>query len=522
MDEKNAAEAEANRCAAKLDRANRLVNALGSESTRWSEAILNLGQTLGHITGDVLLASAFVSYVGPFNKKFRDSIIADFKNYFHINNIPLGHGVEPVTQLTNPAEIALWNSQGLPSDIVSVENGSILTKSERFPLIIDPQLQGIVWIKNKESNNDLQITRLANANKMIKCIEFAIETGQSVLIENIGESIDAILAPVYSRAIIKRGKNRYLKIGDKELGLHDQFKLFFHTKLSNPHYSPEIQAECTLINFTVTELGLEDQLLALVVKKERPDLSSQKEELIKQSNEFKIKLGQLEASLLKQLAEAEGDILDNIELIENLETSKRISVEITEKVNIAKVTEAMINEASEAYRPAASRGALVFFLMNELYKVHSFYMFSLESFVIVVNRAIDIVSEQMKKKKKDVPEGEPAEGEQEDEEEDTLEFTPKTLKIRVQRLIDSITFEGFNYTRRGTFEQHKLLISTMLCFRILIRKGEISQSDVNSLIKREVCLEKVNQPVCLKFYSDYIWSGITGLDKNVPAFGMLL
>jgi len=72
--------------------------------------------------------------------------------------------------------------------------------------------------------------------------------------------------------------------------LNEKFRLFFHTKLSNPHYAPEIQAECTIINFTVTEQGLEDQLLSLVVKKERPDLASQKEELIKQSNEFKIKL----------------------------------------------------------------------------------------------------------------------------------------------------------------------------------------------------------------------------------------
>ena len=134
---------------------------------------------------------------------------------------------------------------------------------------------------------------------------------------------------------------------------------------------------------------------------------------------------------MKQLAEAEGDILDNIELIENLETSKRIAVEIKEKVEISKVTEVMINEASEAYWPAASRGALVFFLMNELYKVHSFYMFSLDSFVIVVNRAIDIVAEQMKKKKAPPPpDAEPVEAEPEEEEE-TLNLTPKTLKIRV-------------------------------------------------------------------------------------------
>lgn len=110
MDEKNAAEAEAQKCASKLDRANRLVNALGSESERWANSIEELGHTLGHIVGDVLLASAFVSYVGPFNKFFRDKIIADFKNYFNINNIPLGAGVEPISLLTDEAEIATWNT----------------------------------------------------------------------------------------------------------------------------------------------------------------------------------------------------------------------------------------------------------------------------------------------------------------------------------------------------------------------------------------------------------------------------
>ncbi len=155
LDEKNAAQALADKCAGKLDRANRLVNALGSERERWATSIDELGLTLGHITGDVLLASAFVSYVGPFNKKFRDLIIQDFKKYFAEKNIPLGAGVEPVSLLTDDAEVALWNSQGLPSDTVSVENGSILTKSERYPLIIDPQLQGIVWIKSKEAGNDL-------------------------------------------------------------------------------------------------------------------------------------------------------------------------------------------------------------------------------------------------------------------------------------------------------------------------------------------------------------------------------
>jgi dynein heavy chain len=71
-----------------------------------------------------------------------------------------------------------------------------------------------------------------------------------------------------------------MKFGGKDLNLHANFKLFLHTKLSNPHYPPEVQAETTLINFTVTEDGLADQLLTLVVGRERPDLAKKKIELI--------------------------------------------------------------------------------------------------------------------------------------------------------------------------------------------------------------------------------------------------
>jgi dynein heavy chain len=233
----------------------------------------------------------------------------------------------PLSVLSDEAVVAGWNNFGLPPDRVSTENGSILTNSARYSLIIDPQLQGITWLKKTWESSQLQVTRLSNP-KMPKTIELSVENGNPVLIENMENSIDAVIQPVYSRAIIKKGKTKYIKMGDKELTLNPKFNLFLHTKLSNPHYPPEIQAECTLINFTVTESGLEDQLLALVVKKERPDLAAQKEELIQQQNGFKIKLKELESGLLYKLANSKGDILEDIALIESLEYSKKLSSEI--------------------------------------------------------------------------------------------------------------------------------------------------------------------------------------------------
>ena len=103
--------------------------------------------------------------------------------------------------------------------------------------------------------------------------------------------------------------------------------------------SPELQAETTSVNFTVTEKGLEDQLLALVVRKERSDLAEERARLIQQENQFKMKLKELEDEILFRLASAEGDITTDVALIEALEDAKRTSNDIQAKMKISKTTQ---------------------------------------------------------------------------------------------------------------------------------------------------------------------------------------
>lgn len=93
-----------------------------------------------------------------------------------------------------------------------------------------------------------------------------------------------------------------------------------------------MQAQTTLINFTVTRDGLEDQLLAEVVRAERPDLEELKADLTKQQNDFKIMLKSLEDDLLSRLSSAGENILGDTALVENLEITKRTATEIEIKV----------------------------------------------------------------------------------------------------------------------------------------------------------------------------------------------
>lgn len=63
--------------------------------------------------------------------------------------IPMTEGLDPISMLTDGATIAKWNNEGLPGDKISTQNATILTNCERWPLLIDPQLQGIKWLKSR-------------------------------------------------------------------------------------------------------------------------------------------------------------------------------------------------------------------------------------------------------------------------------------------------------------------------------------------------------------------------------------
>ncbi|XP_077184230.1 dynein axonemal heavy chain 17 isoform X3 [Paroedura picta] len=368
--------------------ANRLVGGLASENVRWAESVENFREQEKTLCGDVLLITAFVSYVGYFTKKYRTELLDKFwAPYLHELKvpIPITPGLDPLSLLTDDADIATWNNQGLPSDRMSTENATILCNTERWPLIVDAQLQGIKWIKNKHGA-ELKAIRLGQKN-YLDIIEQAVSDGDTLLIENIGETVEPVLDPLLGRNTIKKGK--YIKMGDKEVEYHPKFRLILHTKYFNPHYKPEMQAQCTLINFLVTRDGLEDQLLAAVVAKERPDLEELKATLTKQQNEFKISLKELEDSLLARLSAASGNFLGDTALVENLETTKRTAMEIEEKVKEAKITEVQINEARENYRPAAERASLLYFILNDLNKINPIYQFSLK--VLLMKKEVNPV-----------------------------------------------------------------------------------------------------------------------------------
>ncbi|OXB61088.1 hypothetical protein ASZ78_013651 [Callipepla squamata] len=459
--------------------ANRLIGGLASENVRWAESVEAFREQEKTLCGDVLLISAFVSYVGYFTKKYRAELMEKcWVPYLQGLKVPIPTtpGLDPLSLLTDAADVATWSNQGLPSDRTSTENATILCNTQRWPLVVDAQLQGIKWIRNKYGEQ-LKAIRLGQRS-YLDTIEQAVSEGHTLLIEDIGETVEPVLDHLLGRNTIKKG--RYIKIGDKEVEYHPQFRLILHTKYFNPHYKPEMQAQCTMINFLVTREGLEDQLLAAVVAKEHPDLETLKANLTKSQNEFKIHLKELEDSLLARLSAASGNFLGDTALVENLETTKRTAMEIEEKVKESKVTEVEINVARENYRPAAERASLLYFILSDLNKINPIYQFSLKAFNVVFEKAIQRTA--------------PA----------------ADVGQRVINLTDEITYSVFMYTARGLFEKDKLIFLAQVAFQVLAIKKEVSPAELDFLLRFPF---KTGLTSPVDFLQPQGWGGIKALSE---------
>lgn len=143
--------------------------------------------------------------------------------------------------------------------------------------------------------------------------------GFSVLLENIGETLDPSLEPILAKNIYKKNNQLMLNLGGNPISYHNDFLFFITTKLPNPHYLPEICIKVTLLNFSVTPQGLEDQLLVEVIKIERPELELQKDNNIISLADCNRQLQDTEARILKLVNEADDNILEDEELILTLD-----------------------------------------------------------------------------------------------------------------------------------------------------------------------------------------------------------
>ena len=490
----------------KLSRAESLIGGLSGERVRWEASIARYEKGLGNVPGDALVAAAFSSYAGPFDTTYRDSLVAGWVRAIKDNSVPVTDNFVFANFLADPSDVRDWNIQGLPSDNFSTENGVIVTRGRRWPLMVDPQGQANKWIKEMQKKRSLKVEDLKSKN-FLRELETAITYGLPYLLQDVEEELDPALEPVLTRSIVKKGTREVLKLGDKELDYNRDFRLYITTKLPNPHYTPEVSTKAAIVNFAVKEQGLESQLLAVVVRMEEPKMEQQKGELVQIVASGKRKLADLESMILRLLSEVKGSLLDDANLVATLNDSKATSEEVTKALQVAEVTEVKIDAAREGYRPVATRAALLYFVLNDLATVDPMYQFSLDAYALLFRQSITD-SKAFALKNKSVAAI---------FEEGGDSGPDRELRERIASINDWHTYEVYKYACRGLFERHKLLLSFQICVRrqMVEQPGRINQAIYDFFLKGGVVLDRSEQRPnpCSEWMSAVSWDSVTELDK---------
>ena len=139
----------------------------------------------------------------------------------------------------------------------------------------------------------------------------------------------------------------------------------------------------------ITFEGLSEQLLNLVVRKENMSLDEEHEKLVLTQYENQRKMRDTETTILKVLKDSKGDILDDENAINILNSSQRLSEEIAVKQVEAEETERHLNYARQAYKPIADHSAMLFFLVSKLHLVEVMYQYSLSWFIQLFSQSVD-------------------------------------------------------------------------------------------------------------------------------------
>ena len=452
-DERNQLKLKIEGCNVKLDRARKLTSLLDDENKRWNVEIVRLKQETHFIRGDSAFGGAMLTYAGPFPTAFRDTIKRRFLDALDELGIPRSPSISMSKFLVEDVKVQGWSLHGLPKDPTSIENGIIIELSLRWTFLIDPQRQGLKFMKNsaRDNENGFEVVKYSDKDLMKK-LEQSIHFGKIFIMENCPSKIDSGLDPLLNKKIGRVNGSLTLSLGEKVIPYSSSFKLVLVSNKDNPKFSPETCAKVTIINFNATPTGLVEQMLATIVILENRQLEDQKNDILRKNTIDKRSLVKVEDEILKTLNDSNQDFLNDNTLVNKLGTSKRTSSEIKTRVKDSKITEVKIDLARENYRPLAIKVSKLYFAICDLSKLDPMYEYSLQWFDQLFRTAVE-----------------------------SAEVSNDLVK-RLSFLISKFTEILFKNVNRSLFEKHKLLFSFLLCTRLMEIDHHLDANELRFLI----------------------------------------
>uniref|UniRef100_A0A672FSM8 Cytoplasmic dynein 2 heavy chain 1 n=1 Tax=Salarias fasciatus TaxID=181472 RepID=A0A672FSM8_SALFA len=380
-------EAEVSKAQDTITAAQQLISQLDGEHTRWNAQVMSeIKNELDTLPVRALLAAAFITYLSAASEDRRRHCLKAWMAHSGLQKFDLR------SFLCSESEQLIWKSQGLPSDDLSMENALVILQSVACPFLIDPSSRATEWLCTHLKQHRLEVINQQDSNFMTS-LELAVRFGKTLIIQEM-DGVEPVLYPLLRRDLIAQGPRYVVQIGDKVIDYNEDFRLFLATRNPSPFIPPDAVSVVTEVNFTTTRAGLRGQLLALTIQQEKPELETEKTRLLQQEEDKKIQLAQLEDSLLETLATAQGNILENSELIDSLNQTKASSALIQESLQESHRLQASLDQERDAYLPLAESASKMYFVITDLSKINNMYRFSLAAFLRLFQRALQAKKEE--------------------------------------------------------------------------------------------------------------------------------
>ena len=513
-----------------IEAARSLVASLEGEKIRWAQQHREITIRLGQTPCESAIAASFLIYSGaltPYQRlkmmslwpkevrwadlpdlvNLDDTLSRGNNNNSSNNNNNASSSIvralmSVIGRLLLPDNMEQrWILQGLPADEHSLQNAIIVRNSivKRIPLLLDPQGQGLNWLQNSlKTNKSFQAITQDDPN-LHQIVESALTHGTAVVVKNIRPAEFSLFlrSLIVRKMVYNTDENReMILINDEEYDINPAFRLYLIRDIESVEgFSNEMLGGIAAINFGITPQALEDQLLEIVASFELRDLQRQRRTLLEDLGCDRERLASLADTLLASLSKAQGNLIEDGELIRVLKETHETVEQTSAKIESSVQTQKTLQRSRENYRKVAKRGSTTFFAIAEMKSQNHVYQLSLHRFMEYYERAIR--------------QAEPSED------------IPK----RVSRIVEAVTSVVCKSVYTMLYGNDRMTFGLLLALRIMLDRGHINYRHLRSMLSVPKRLSKKQTVAVPKASIDWLttqmWDHLCSFRSLVSEFDVI-
>nr|CAA79923.1 heavy chain of cytoplasmic dynein [Saccharomyces cerevisiae] len=369
---------------ANLDRSISLVKSLTFEKERWLNTTKQFSKTSQELIGNCIISSIYETYFGHLNERERADMLVILKRLLGKFAVKYDVNYRFIDYLVTLDEKMKWLECGLDKNDYFLENMSIVMNSQdAVPFLLDPSSHMITVISNYYGNKTVLLSFLEEG--FVKRLENAIRFGSVVIIQD-GEFFDPIISRLISREFNHAGNRVTVEIGDHEVDVSGDFKLFIHSCDPSGDIPIFLRSRVRLVHFVTNKESIETRIFDITLTEENAEMQRKREDLIKLNTEYKLKLKNLEKRLLEELNNSQGNMLENDELMVTLNNLKKEAMNIEKKLSESEEFFPQFDNLVEEYSIIGKHSVKIFSMLEKFGQFHWFYGISIGQFLSCFKR----------------------------------------------------------------------------------------------------------------------------------------